>query len=182
MQVVVYMGGCCGDFITALIDAQGVVFDDLDARIVLPEPRQRLKKFWQFDSNSDKDRYMDAMSAITGSISSHDIEYHCERPHDIIGVAVENEHTASWAAARFQRLHRPQVWQQVCQSNGIKTVGDYAQLMLHYSDMLTKRVKRVITVEQIRRGGAPTWLEQQKIDLDATASVLNQRYQEKLGT
>ena len=66
---------------------------------------------------------------------------------------------AKWAAQRFESVHRPQVWQQVCEACGITTTRQYADLMLHYSDMLEKQLTNTIKLERIVAGNLADDLE-----------------------
>ena len=99
------------------------------------------------------------MSAIYRSLPSHDIDYHVRSGHTTIGITVHDTKIAKWAAQRFKSVHRPQVWQQVCKACGITTTRQYADLMLHYGNMLEKQLPNTIKLERIVAGNLKDDLE-----------------------
>jgi len=146
------MGGTCGDLIC-------VLFDSIDAeiyhnRVSLTLERQRLKKPHTFYNDEEKDQYLENISKIYKSIPSHDIEYHIRRQHEFIGIAVDEFKTALWAARRFKKLHKPQVWKEMQSACGAKTVEEYAQMMLDYSYMIKEQTSKIILLEEIISGQA----------------------------
>lgn len=150
--LVVYMGGCCGDLVTALIDHTNVGLYVAFRTIRLSPQRQRLKKPHEFVDNHAKDNYLSDISRTYKSVPSHDIEYHACRKHSFVGIAVTDASTALWAAHRFRNVHRPAVWHSVMQACGIQHVEQYAQLLLDYGSMICNRTDHLIDVGAIRHG------------------------------
>ena len=158
LNIVVYTGGTCGDLIAALIDPTGVKFSG--QMVMHPEDRRRLKKPHIFNSESDKDNYIEYVNAKYLAIPSHDIDYHISRKHTFIGITVEDRKIATWAATRFKNLHRDEVWNSMSRACGAETVDDYAQILLDYSGMVKQHTNRIIQLEQIIGGTAINSLEE----------------------
>lgn len=156
---VVYMGGTCGDLITAMIDMRDVTFDAVFPKIKMPMDRQRLKKPHTFSDDTEKDKYLNDIAMIYTSISSHDIDYHVRRKHRFVGIRVRDSNTAIWAAKRFQNVHRPQVWQSVSRACNIDTVEQYAQLMIDYGNMISQHTSSILELEDIVSGQVVSILE-----------------------
>ena len=156
---VVYMGGCCGDLITAAIDGRDCTFNHLQHRMHLPSSRERLKKTHLFANDDERDQYVELMSQKYRSIPSHDLDYHLRRQHRFIAVTVDDVGTARWAAHRFQHSHRPEIWREFCQQFGVKTLDNYAELVLNYSKMIKTKTPDTIALEDIRNGQAIVALE-----------------------
>lgn len=156
---VVYMGGCCGDLITTLLDPTGAKIDLAFKKMSLPMDRQQLKKYHLFKNDSEKDLYFNEVQQKYTSIPSHDIDYHTLREHWFVGISVKDRRTADWAARRFKNAHRPEVWESVKKSNSINTVEEYADLMLHYSRMIETKTPNILMLEDIRKGHAIEALE-----------------------
>lgn len=151
MHYVVYMGGTCGDLVSAVIDNRGNSVDG--TKIQMQVTRALLKKPYIFKDSAEKLRYLDEIKDMYTCIPSHDVEFHIEQVHDIIGIAVETEYIANWCAERFKAVHRPAVWEQVCKSMNIETVNDYAEMLLNYSTGVIKpATNNIITVEEILDG------------------------------
>jgi len=159
MMFVVYMGGAAGDMVASVIDHRNSKFNSSQQRMEMPLDRQRFKKPHTFESDAAKDEYVQQMSATYCSLPSHDIDYHVRNGHTTIGITVHDTKIAKWAAQRFESVHRPQVWQQVCEACGITTTRQYADLMLHYSDMLEKQLTNTIKLERIVAGNLADDLE-----------------------
>ena len=159
MIFVVYMGGAAGDVVASVIDHRNSKFNSLQRRMEMPLDRQRLKKPHTFESDAAKDEYVQQMSATYRSLPSHDIDYHVHNRHTTIGITVQDTKIANWAAKRFESVHRPQVWQQVCEACGITNTRQYADLMLHYSNMLEKQLSNTIKLERIVAGNLVEDLE-----------------------
>ena len=81
MDIVLYMGGCCGDIITGLIDTKGVSITS-DARCAVLKERARLKRGFEFENDAERDTYIQASSLHWKSLPSHDTEYHIRKQHD----------------------------------------------------------------------------------------------------
>ena len=125
MIFVVYMGGSAGDMVTSIIDSLNSEFDLPSRSIKMPRERQQLKKPYTFDSDLSKDKYVELMAKTYKSLPSHDHEYHVRSKHNCIGITVHNFSLAHWAASRFRSIHRPEVWNQVCQACGITDTRQY---------------------------------------------------------
>jgi hypothetical protein len=156
---VVYMGGCCGDFVAAAIDNRDCELNRVQNRMRLPEHRERLKKIHLFDNDDERDQYVAVMSEQYRSIPSHDLDYHLRRHHRFIAVTVTDVDTAQWAAHRFQHSHRPEIWRKFCQQFGVKTLDNYAELVLNYSKMIRTKTPDIIALEDILSGHALTRLD-----------------------
>jgi hypothetical protein len=157
LKIVCYAGGTGGDLITAILDYRDVEFKH---RVVFhTKQRQRLKKPHTFTSDEEKDEYLQEISMQYNSIPSHDLDYHIKRKHQFISITVENFDTALWAATRFKKLHRPHVWEEMQQACGSKTVEDYAQILIHYSNRVKAHTDQIITLESIKAGSAINELE-----------------------
>ena len=159
LHVVVYMGGCCGDLVTALIDHNDAGLNVAAQAVTLPKQRQRLKKPHLFVDAAAMDHYVEEMSSLYQSVPSHAVEYHVARGHRFIGIAVETRESAIWAARRFKKIHRDEVWQSVTQRCSIDGVEQYAQLLLDYSNMISDVASDVISLEHIRSGQAISAVE-----------------------
>lgn len=159
ITIVVYMGGCCGDLVTALIDHNDVDLNIAFRTVRLSEQRQRLKKHYEFVDDQEKDSYLNNISRTYNSVPSHDIDYHVSRQHSFIGITVTDPSTALWAATRFRDAHRPEVWHNITQTCGIQHVEEYAQLLLDYSSMLSSRTDFLVDVKTIRQGALLSQLE-----------------------
>ena len=152
IEIICYTGGTCGDLIAALIDTHTSRFTN--TTVSLDTDRIRLKKPHTFDNDTDKDQYIADMSAKYQSIPSHDLEYHIRRGHRFIGITVTDWDVALWAAKRFKDLHRPHVWEEMTAACGAKTIEDYAQMMLDFSNLIVQHTDKIITLESIRSGTA----------------------------
>ena len=159
IEIVCYMGGTCGDLVTALIDRTDVSFN-INKRTIIHNPiRTRLKKSNLFDSDIEKNQYIQDIGILYNSIPSHDIEYHIRRKHSLIGITVDDYDVALWAALRFKNAHRSHVWQEMQQACGAKSVEDYAQMMIGYSQLIKLHTTRIVKLESIRHGCAVDDLE-----------------------
>lgn len=152
LKIVCYTGGTCGDLITAMIDPRDTAFRDQAVRH--DTQRQRLKKPLSFANDSEKDDFIQQIQQQYASIPSHDLEYHVRRGHKFISVIVQDFDTARWAADRFKRLHRPQVWDEMQRACGATTVDDYANMLIDYSNMVKRHTDLVIHLESIVQGQA----------------------------
>ena len=155
--IVCYTGGTCGDLITAMIDCRDAKFDSTS--VIHNKQRQQLKKPLTFANDEGKDVYLQQISKQYNSIPSHDLDYHVKRKHQFISITVEDPTVALWAATRFKRLHRPHVWEEMQRACGSDTIEDYAQILIHYSNMVKLYTDRIITLESIRHGNAISELE-----------------------
>lgn len=151
-SIVCYMGGTCGDLITAIIDPRYAELNNTAVR--LDPDRSRLKKPHLFDSDLDKDNYINEVGLVYNSIPSHDVAYHVARRHQFIGIVVNNRAVATWAAERFRNLHRPHVWQEMQAQCGADSVAVYTQSMLDFSNLVRSRSSNLIQLERILAGHA----------------------------
>jgi hypothetical protein len=148
--VVCYIGGTCGDLISAMIDPIDAEFR---ANTVWHNPeRTRLKKPHLFDNDLDKDRYINDVGNRYSSISSHDLDYHVKSGHEFISIVTDKFNVALWAARRFKKLHRPHVWEEMQRACGASTIEDYAQTLIDYSTMVKKYTNKVLDLESIYCG------------------------------
>jgi hypothetical protein len=155
IEIICYAGGSCGDLITALIDSQGAYLRDKS--VAFDPERLRFKKPHTFADDVERDQYLTNVSTKYRSIPSHDMDYHVRRKHSIIGITVQDQDTALWAAERFKRLHRPHVWLEMQTACGANSIEDYAQIMIDFSKLLQQHTDRTVALESIRAG---TVLEQ----------------------
>ena len=150
------MGGTCGDLIAAILDPAGCELGD-NGNVKLSPLRSCLKKPHKFNNNQEKDLYLETQHS---SITSHDLDYHILRKHEIIGITVNTIDYAEWAANRFKQLHRPHVWQQVMQSSGIKDTHEYARMMLDFSNLVVEYTRNVLSLEDILAGNTINRLQE----------------------
>lgn len=174
MTFVVYMGGTCGDLLTSLIDWSGSEINPTTSAMRIATDRQRLKKPHLFANDQERDQYVQNMCYKYKSLPSHDLEYHQRHSHKFITITVDTFCSALWAATRFQRMHRPQVWQEVQRLRGINTVTDYANMILDYSSMIKPLANSVITLDSILSGTATNDLE--KLGFDIAQDVKQLHY------
>jgi hypothetical protein len=150
--IVCYTGGTCGDLISALVDSNNAqLYNGTVKHISL---RERLKKPHQFESIADKDYYIVEISKKYKSIPSHDLDYHVQKNHSFIGITIKDKTIALRAANRFKNLHSPHVWEEMSKFSGAKTVEDYAQLLLDYSNLVETHTSNIIKLERILTGDA----------------------------
>lgn len=157
LKIICYTGGTCGDLITAMIDYRDAKFDF--KAVIHNEERRQLKKPLTFTNDEEKDIYIQQISKQYNSIPSHDLDYHVKRKHQFISITVEHPKVALWAATRFKQLHRPHVWEEMQRACGSNTVKDYAQILIHYSNMVKSHTDQIITLESIKKGNAIEELE-----------------------
>ncbi len=152
IEIVCYMGGTCGDLISAIIDHRDSQLER--GRIIHTDIRQRLKKPHRFPTTKDKDDYLKQVETDTNyrSISSHDLSYHIESTHSFIGIVCDNLNVALKAAHRFKNLHRPHVWNEMQSVSGAKTVDDYAQMILDISNLIRQHTTKTVKLESIMSG------------------------------
>jgi hypothetical protein len=152
MNIVCYTGGTCGDMISGILDPNGARFKN--TTVILDQDRTCLKKPHLFQSDAEKDQYLVEAEKIYQSIPSHDLDYHIRNAHDFIGITVQDNAVALWAATRFKRLHRPHVWQEMVAVGGTDSVEGYAQMMIDFSNLVSQHTDRIVTLESIRAGTA----------------------------
>jgi hypothetical protein len=159
LTIVCYTGGACGDLVTAMIDHRNCQFTPFHT-VKHADDRQRLKKPHLFSSDEEKDQYLIDIAQQYNSIPSHDLDYHVRRGHKFISIVVDDNKIAHWAANRFKALHRPHVWEEMSRACGAKTVDDYAQILIHYSNMVRNHTTKTISLESIKKKTAVDSLEQ----------------------
>jgi hypothetical protein len=138
--------------LTAIIDPRFAVLNNNSVK--LDPDRVKLKKPHLFNTDTDKDNYINAVGLVYNSIPSHDLAYHLKQNHQIIGIAVSNRKVAEWAAARFQKLHRPHVWEEMQKHCGATSIKEYAQYMMDFSNLLQGYTSNIIQLERILAGTA----------------------------
>jgi hypothetical protein len=148
INIVCYAGGTCGDLISAIIDPYDVVLNTAKGTVILPQQRIKLKKPHQFNSDTEKDWYIQSIPSGS-SISSHDLDYHVARQHQFVSITVKNFDIALWAAQRFKNLHRSHVWKEMQDFCGANTVEQYAQTLIDYSNMVNEKTDRIVPLENI---------------------------------
>lgn len=161
-SIVCYMGGTCGDLITAIIDPRLAELNNTAVR--LEAERSRLKKPHTFKNDLDKDNYISDIGLVYNSIPSHDLTYHINRRHEFIGIVVNDRGVATWAAERFRSLHRPHVWQEMQAHCGADSVDVYTQSMLDFSQLVRNHCGNLIQLERILAGHAVNDLRALGID------------------
>lgn len=157
LKIVCYTGGTCGDLITAMIDCRDIALNH--TAVIHSKQRQRLKKPTTFIDNKEKDDYIQEISTQYDSIPSHDLDYHVNKKHQFISITVNDPTVALWAATRFKQLHRPHVWEEMQRACGSSTIKDYAQILIHYSNLIKSHTDQIITLESIKKGNAVKELE-----------------------
>jgi hypothetical protein len=150
--IVCYTGGTCGDLITALIDSTDSVITN--GSVKLSNNRSFLKKPHQFNSDIEKDKWLQDIQSLYKSVPSHDLQYHIQRRHNFIGISVTDKSAALWAAQRFNRLHSEKVWSQVQNFCGSDSIEQYCQAILDSSKKMQFFTKRTIKLERILSGYA----------------------------
>lgn len=147
--VVCYLGGTCGDLVTAMFDPSKASLNENSVSLV-PEVTQ-LKKPHLFSSDSDKDQYLLDVNQYK-CIASHDTAYHMSKKHEFISIVSDDMNVNTWAADRFKNLHRPHVWEEMSRYSGACTVPEYAQLIVDYSHLVRGYTKQLITLSDIVNG------------------------------
>jgi hypothetical protein len=150
LKIVCFAGGTCGDMIAAMIDPQGIDF--ANNKMLVATERSRLKKPHTFANDVEKDQYLLLMQQQYRSLPSHDLDYHVNRKHEFISITVQDFKVALWAAERFKKLHRDTVWQDMIKFCGANTVEDYAQILIHYSNLVQSHTKKLLKLERILTG------------------------------
>lgn len=150
LTIVCYAGGMCGDLISALVDNRGSIFSHYRTVTHVAE-RIRLKKPHLLTLD-EKNQYLSDISKQYLSISSHDLEYHCQQSHNFISITVEDFKTATWAAARFKNCHQPHVWQEMQQLCGATDTELYAQILIDFSKLVKQTASATVSLEDIISG------------------------------
>lgn len=164
IKIICYTGGTCGDVITALFDSTDTSYRA--NTVMIGADRSRFKKPHTFVNDEEKDQCLAEMTTKYQSIPSHDLDYHIRRQHEFIGITVQNWDMALWAAQRFKNLHRPHVWAEMTKSCGAKSIEDYAQIMIDFSNLVVQHTDKIVTLESIRAGTALQNLVLQNTDKD----------------
>jgi hypothetical protein len=162
------MGGTCGDLVSAVIDNNDVSFNN--NAISISAERSKLKKPHLFADDNEKDQYLLNAGRLYKSIPSHDADYHINRGHDFIGIVVNDKDIALWAAERFKRLHRPHVWDEMINKCGANSVEGYAEMMIHFSRMISMHTIKLIDLADIKQGNLIDKLSQYT-DYDLNTSL-----------
>jgi hypothetical protein len=163
IDIVCFMGGTCGDIVTALLDPTDAIIDG--NRITMPLHRQLLKKPHLYYTSQTKDQYVDFISRSYASIPSHDTEYHIQHQHPFTSITVENPTIALWAAERFKQLHKPHVWNEMISHINCKNATDYAKWLMNYRWVVNTTAARIIKLESIVSGQLGNEIE---LDTDKT--------------
>ena len=139
--IVCFVGGTAGDIVTQI----------LDPRELSPE-RQRLKKPHLFSNDDEKALFLKTTSY--DSIPSHDYDYHSRNNQPILGIVCREMSNALWAASRFKKMHRPQVWKEMTEFCGTDSVEGYAQMIIDFGSMLAKYTNNMLYLDDIIKGNA----------------------------
>lgn len=139
--IVCFVGGTAGDILTQILDTAELT----------PE-RWQLKKPHLFANDAEKDLFLASTPFI--SVPSHDFDYHSRRKHNILGIVCRNFSDANWAAARFKKLHRPQVWKEMTAFCGADTKEAYAQVIMDFGNMIANYTNNVVYLDEILTGQA----------------------------
>jgi len=150
MNIVSFMGGCCGDLITAMIDPTGVILEN--DYIVIQDERDKLKCPILFKTDQEKDIYINNMKNKYLSLPSHQMEYHIEKKHKIISIITFDFKIALWAAGRFSKLNQHKDWYK--NDIGFNSTEEYAKNIIKYSEFVNTQVKNLISLEDIIDGKA----------------------------
>lgn len=150
--VVCYMGGMFGDLIVGTIDSLDAKFKN--SRIEHNINRTKLKKPHSFASIDKKDDYLTEIFTQYKSIPSHDLEYHINSKHRFLGITVSDRKLAIKAAARFQCLHAPHVWEEMRAKCGANSTNEYAERMIDYSWLVKQHTDLIMPLEDIYKGRA----------------------------
>ena len=169
MDIVLYMGGCCGDIITGLIDTKGISI--ASSKCVILKERSKLKRSFEFDNTAEKDVYIASACRYWNSLPSHDADYHMQNNHTYIGILCSDLEIALWAATRFRGLHRDSVWERMSKASGAKTIEEYAQLIIDFSSMIKTGTHKTIELKDIVNGHA---IDKLKLltNVDSSASIM----------
>jgi len=150
MNIVCFMGGTCGDLIVSVIDPKHTKFHE--SAMELPFGRYKLKKPHLFSNDEEKTAYIKSLENTYLSIPSHDTPYHIKEKHNFISISVTDLKNANWAASRLKRLHAPHVWEEIVSYSGVRTVQDYANLLINYSEMIKNHTDKLINLNDILNG------------------------------
>lgn len=150
MHIICYAGGTCGDLLVAMLDPRNTHIGN--SSIKLSNDRIRLKKPHDFADDREKQLYLDHTMTQYLSIPSHDFQYHATQGHSFIGITVTDWPTACWAAQRFRDLHAPNVWKKLKHECGATTIEQYAEILIHFGNLVSSKTDRLITLESILSG------------------------------
>ena len=165
ISIVYFMGGACGDIVTAVIDPTNTTVD-IDGRVILSKERIKLKDPNNFFDDKEKDRMLSDIDYK--SISSHDYQYHLINQHTILYVGIFDMDSAIWAAGRFKRLH-PGTWNRF----GNQTIEKYAAQYLKNSDMLSKNRRiKILDIKDVVSGKLVGKLKNLGFEISDIAEVL----------
>lgn len=176
LNIVCYMGGACGDIIVGMLAPAGTTISSRHT-VEIPENRRKLKIPHKFETDEDKDCYLNQLYHTT--ISSHDFEYHAKNGHDILYVGIQNIDRAIWAATRFKNLHFAHAWQEMTDKCGAETIEQYAQMYIDHRIMVKNYVPaKIIDVEDIISGNAVQKLSELGYDISVDGQELYNQWLE----
>ena len=139
--IVCYVGGTAGDIISQILDPSE-----------LSGYRQQLKKPHLFANDQEKNLFLETSGFA--SVPSHDFEYHSNYNHKLLGIVCRYRSDSLWAAHRFKKLHRPQVWKEMTAFCGADTEEAYAQAIIDFGTMLANYTSNVLYLDDIINGCA----------------------------
>jgi len=174
-ELILYMGGCCGDIVTGLIDTKGISI--ISRQCVVLKERAKLKRSFSFANAAEKDYYIASASRYWRSLPSHDADYHMQNNHGYLGIVCSDLKTAMWAATRFRKLHSDTVWERISKASGANTIEEYAQLIMDFSNMIKSSTHKTIELGDIVQGNAIEKLKE-LTQLDDCASIMYNQWLE----
>jgi hypothetical protein len=139
--IVCYVGGTAGDVISQILDPSELTLH-----------RQKLKKPHLFANDQEKNLFLETSNFA--SVPSHDFEYHSNYNHKLLGIVCRYRSDSLWAAHRFKKLHRPQVWKEMTTFCGADTEEAYAQAILDFGNMLANYTSNVLYLDDVINGCA----------------------------
>jgi hypothetical protein len=165
VTIVCFLGGACGDIVTAIIDSTSATVD-IDGRIILPKDRSKLKDLNNFNNDDEKDQMIENIKYK--SISSHDYKYHFIKRHSILYIGIFDTKMAMWAATRFKRLH-PGSWTDLnCQS-----IESHAIQYIEHTNMVSNNKKiKVLDIQDIISGKLIKKLKEFGFEIDELSNTL----------
>ena len=94
----------------------------------------------------------------------------------IIGITVQDKALACWAAERFKRLHRPHVWEEMTQVCGATSVDEYAEMMIHFGNLVRSKTQKILQLENILAGNLIKDLETLEVSSNGLNTPLYQQW------
>jgi len=176
-KLILYMGGCCGDIVTGLIDTKGISIQS--GKCVMLKERAKLKRSFVFENDAQKNTYILSSGKHWKSLPTHDTEFHLKQKHEYIGITCKNKKVAIWCAERFRNLHTPVVWERICKTISITSTDEYAQTIIDFSDYIGTYAKHTLDIDDIIEGNAIEKLKE-FTELDITSTIMYSQWLESV--